>query len=123
MHAQELQKKFKLTSVHPFDDPDVITGQGTIGMEILRQHAGSIHAIFVPIGGGGLIAGISAYVKAVRPEIKIIGVQTTDSNAMARSLQAGRRLTLPDVGLFADGTAVKLVGEETFRVEIGRAPV
>jgi threonine dehydratase len=94
----------------------VIAGQGTIGMEILRQHAGPIHAIFVPIGGGGLIAGIAAYVKAVRPEIKIIGVQTTDSDAMARSLKAGRRVTLPDVGLFADGTAVKLVGEETFRL-------
>tara|TARA_R110001599_G_scaffold64023_3_gene179235 strand:+ start:897965 stop:899488 length:1524 start_codon:yes stop_codon:yes gene_type:complete len=116
LHAQTLQKKFKLTSVHPFDDPDVIAGQGTIGMEILRQHPGPIHAIFVPIGGGGLIAGISAYVKAVRPEIKVIGVQTTDSNAMARSLQTGRRVTLSDVGLFADGTAVKLVGEETFRV-------
>ncbi|SFB26918.1 L-threonine ammonia-lyase [Collimonas sp. OK607] len=115
-HALTLEKKLKLTFVHPFDDPHVIAGQGTIGMEILRQHAGPIHAIFVPIGGGGLIAGIAAYVKAVRPEIKIIGVQTTDSDAMARSLKAGRRVTLPDVGLFADGTAVKLVGEETFRL-------
>lgn len=115
-HALTLEKKLKLTFVHPFDDPDVIAGQGTIGMEILRQHAGPIHAIFVPIGGGGLIAGVAAYVKAVRPEIKVIGVQTSDSDAMARSLQAGRRITLPDVGLFADGTAVKLVGEETFRL-------
>jgi threonine dehydratase len=115
-HALTLEKKHKLTFVHPFDDPYVIAGQGTIGMEILRQHAGPIHAIFVPIGGGGLIAGIAAYVKAVRPEIKIIGVQTTDSDAMARSLKAGRRVTLADVGLFADGTAVKLVGEETFRL-------
>ncbi|PFH10469.1 threonine dehydratase [Collimonas sp. PA-H2] len=115
-HALTLEKKHKLTFVHPFDDPYVIAGQGTIGMEILRQHSGPIHAIFVPIGGGGLIAGIAAYVKAVRPEIKIIGVQTTDSDAMARSLKAGRRVTLPDVGLFADGTAVKLVGEETFRL-------
>lgn len=115
-HALTLEKKLKLTFVHPFDDPDVIAGQGTIGMEILRQHAGPIHAIFVPIGGGGLIAGVAAYVKAVRPEIKIIGVQTSDSDAMARSLQAGRRVTMPDVGLFADGTAVKLVGEETFRL-------
>ena len=115
-HALTLEKKHKLTFVHPFDDPYVIAGQGTIGMEILRQHADPIHAIFVPIGGGGLIAGIAAYVKAVRPEIKIIGVQTTDSDAMARSLKAGRRVTLHDVGLFADGTAVKLVGEETFRV-------
>jgi threonine dehydratase len=115
-HALALEKKLKLTFVHPFDDPDVIAGQGTVGMEILRQHAGQIHAIFVPIGGGGLIGGIAAYVKAVRPEIKIIGVQSTDSDAMARSLKTGRRVTLPDVGLFADGTAVKLVGEETFRL-------
>jgi threonine dehydratase len=111
-----LEKKLKLTFVHPFDDPDVIAGQGTIGMEILRQHAGPIDAIFVAIGGGGLISGVAAYVKAVRPEIKIIGVQTTDSDAMAKSLKAGRRVTLPDVGLFSDGTAVKMVGEETFRL-------
>ncbi|MBC7657053.1 MAG: threonine ammonia-lyase, biosynthetic, partial [Frankiaceae bacterium] len=95
---------------------DVIAGQGTIAMEILHQHSGPIHAIFVAIGGGGLIARIAAYVKAVRPEIRIIGVQTTDSDAMAQSLAAGRRVTLPDVGLFSDGTAVKLVGEETFRL-------
>ena len=115
-HAVVLEKKRKLTFVHPFDDPDVIAGQGTVGMEILRQHAEPIHAIFVAIGGGGLIAGVSAYVKAVRPDIKIIGVQTTDSDAMARSLKAGKRVTLTDVGLFSDGTAVKLVGEETFRL-------
>ena len=115
-HALTLEKKLKLTFVHPFDDPDVIAGQGTIAMEILRQHSGPIHAIFVAIGGGGLIAGIGAYVKALRPDIKIIGVQTTDSDAMARSLKAGRRVTLSDVGLFSDGTAVKLVGEETFRL-------
>lgn len=115
-HATILQNKRKLTFVHPFDDPDVIAGQGTIGMEILRQHADPIHAIFVAIGGGGLIAGISAYVKAIRPDIKIIGVQTTDSDAMARSLKAGKRVALTDVGLFSDGTAVKLVGEETFRL-------
>jgi threonine dehydratase len=115
-HALTLEKKQKLTFVHPFDDPDVIAGQGTIGMEILRQHPGPIHAIFVAIGGGGLISGVAAYVKAVRPDIRIIGVQSTDSDAMARSLKAGRRVTLPDVGLFCDGTAVKLVGEETFRL-------
>ncbi|MBV8667512.1 MAG: threonine ammonia-lyase, biosynthetic [Burkholderiaceae bacterium] len=115
-HALALEKKHKLTFVHPFDDPYVIAGQGTVGMEILRQHPGPIHAIFVAIGGGGLISGVAAYVKAVRPDIKIIGVQTTDSDAMARSLKAGRRVTLPDVGLFSDGTAVKLVGEETFRL-------
>jgi threonine dehydratase len=115
-HALTLEKKEKLTFVHPFDDPDVIAGQGTIGMEILRQHQGPIHAIFAAIGGGGLISGVAAYVKAVRPDIKIIGVQTTDSDAMARSLKAGRRVALNDVGLFCDGTAVKLVGEETFRL-------
>jgi threonine dehydratase len=115
-HAVTLEKKQKLTFVHPFDDPYVIAGAGTIGMEILRQHTGPIHAIFVPIGGGGLIAGVSTYVKTVRPDIKVIGVQTVDSDAMARSLKAGRRVTLNDVGLFADGTAVKLVGEETFRL-------
>ena len=115
-HALTLKKKHKLTFVHPFDDPDVIAGQGTIGMEILRQHQGPIHAIFAAIGGGGLISGVAAYVKAVRPDIKIIGVQSVDSDAMARSLKAGRRITLPDVGLFCDGTAVKLVGEETFRL-------
>ena len=115
-HALTLEKKRKLTFVHPFDDPDVIAGQGTVGMEILRQHAGPIHAIFVAIGGGGLIAGVSAYVKAVRPDIKIIGVQTVDSDGMYRSLKAGKRVTLTDVGLFSDGTAVKLVGEETFRL-------
>ncbi|MBC7859735.1 MAG: threonine ammonia-lyase, biosynthetic [Burkholderiaceae bacterium] len=115
-HALTLEKEQSLTFVHPFDDPDVIAGQGTIGMEILRQHAGPIHAIFVAIGGGGLIAGVAAYVKQIRPDIKIIGVQTLDSDAMARSLKAGERVTLPDVGLFSDGTAVRLVGEETFRL-------
>jgi len=115
-HALLLEKEQRLTFVHPFDDPDVIAGQGTIGMEILRQHSGPIHAIFVAIGGGGLVAGVGAYVKAVRPDIKVIGVQTIDSDAMARSLKAGQRVTLNDVGLFSDGTAVRLVGEETFRI-------
>lgn len=115
-HALLLEKEQRLTFVHPFDDPDVIAGQGTIGMEILRQHSGPIHAVFVAIGGGGLVAGVGAYIKAVRPDIKVIGVQTLDSDAMARSLKAGERITLPDVGLFSDGTAVRLVGEETFRV-------
>ena len=115
-HALELEKAQSLTFVHPFDDPDVIAGQGTIAMELLRQHPGPIDAIFVAIGGGGLISGVAAYVKALRPEIKIIGVQTTDSDAMLRSVKAGKRVTLNDVGLFADGTAVKLVGEETFRI-------
>ena len=115
-HALGLQAKQGLTFVHPFDDPDVIAGQGTVGMEILRQLQGPIDAIFVPIGGGGLIAGVSALVKALRPEIKVIGVQTEDSCAMAQSLKAGERVTLADVGLFSDGTAVKLAGAETFRV-------
>ena len=115
-HAMKLQEEHNMTFVHPFDDPYVIAGQGTIAMELLRQHQGPIHAIFVPIGGGGLAAGIAAYVKAVRPEIKVIGVQTDDSCAMAQSLKAGKRVTLNEVGLFSDGTAVKLVGEETFRL-------
>jgi threonine dehydratase len=115
-HAVKLQEERGLTFVHPFDDPDVIAGQGTVAMEILRQHQGPIHAIFVPIGGGGLAAGVAAYVKAVRPEIRVIGVQSIDSCAMKQSIAAGERLTLSEVGLFADGTAVKLVGEETFRI-------
>ena len=115
-HARELEAREKLTFVHPFDDPDVIAGQGTIGMEILRQHQGPLHAIFVAIGGGGMIAGIAAYIKRLRPEIRIIGVEPVDSDAMARSLKAGRRVKLDQVGLFADGVAVKLVGEETFRL-------
>jgi threonine dehydratase len=113
-HALSLQQKHGFSFVHPFDDPDVIAGQGTIGMEILRQHPDPIEAIFVAIGGGGLIAGIAAYVKQIRPEIKIIGVQTDDSNAMAQSLACGERVVLSEVGLFSDGTAVKQVGQETF---------
>ena len=115
-HAMTLQEERGLTFVPPFDDPDVIAGQGTIAMEILRQHQGPLHAIFVPIGGGGLAAGVAAYVKAVRPEIKVIGVQSVDSDAMAQSIHAGERVLLSDVGLFADGTAVKYVGAETFRL-------
>ena len=115
-HARILSKKQALTFVHPYDDADVIAGQGTIGMEILRQHAGPIHAIFVPIGGGGLIAGIAAYVKRLRPEIKIIGVEPVDADAMYQSLKAGRRVKLAQVGLFADGVAVKQVGVEPFRL-------
>lgn len=116
LHALELEQELGLTFVHPYDDPDVIAGQGTVGMEILRQHSQPIHAIFVPVGGGGLISGVAAYVKAVRPEIKIIGVQPIESDAMSRSIEAGRRITLDYVGLFADGVAVKQVGKETFRL-------
>ena len=115
-HAARLQKEQQATFVHPYDDPDVIAGQGTIAVEILRQWQSAIDAIFVAIGGGGLIAGIASYVKRVRPEIKVIGVQPVDSDAMARSLAAGRRITLKHVGLFADGVAVKRVGKETFRL-------
>ncbi len=115
-HALALQKKSRAIFVHPYDDPDVIAGQGTIGMEILRQCQGPIDAIFVAVGGGGLISGIASYVKRVRPGIRIIGVQPVDSDAMTQSLKAGRRVTLPHVGLFADGVAVKQVGAETFRI-------
>jgi len=119
-HAKELEGQQGLTFVHPFDDPDVIAGQGTIAMEILRQLQGHgsnrLDAIFVAIGGGGLISGVANYIKAVRPEIKIIGVQMNDSDAMIQSVVASQRVTLTDVGLFSDGTAVKLVGEETFRI-------
>lgn len=115
-HAVQLEKKEGLTFIHPFDDPDVIAGQGTIAMELLRQHQGRLDAVFVAIGGGGLISGVANYIKAVRPEIKVIGVQMNDSDAMAQSVAAHARVTLADVGLFSDGTAVKLVGEETFRI-------
>jgi threonine dehydratase len=134
-HSLILQKKEGLTFVHPFDDPDVIAGQGTVAMEMLRQvqtlgadkaakagqKAGHIagprlDAVFVAIGGGGLVAGVANYIKAVDPRIKVIGVQMNDSDAMIQSVAAKQRVTLSDVGLFSDGTAVKLVGEETFRI-------
>ncbi len=116
LYALEQQKLHDLTFVHPFDDPDVIAGQGTIAMEILRQHQGKLDAVFVAIGGGGLISGVANYIKALRPEIRVIGVQMNDSDAMLQSVAAKARVTLADVGLFSDGTAVKLVGEETFRI-------
>jgi len=115
-HARQLAEEKNLTFIHPFDDPDVIAGQGTIGMEILRQYQKPIDAIFLAIGGGGLISGVAAYIKRLRPEIKIIGVEPVDSDAMSQSLQKGERVTLSQVGLFADGVAVKHVGEETFRL-------
>lgn len=119
-HALAVQKKQGLTFVHPFDDPDVIAGQGTIAAEMLRQLQGlgspRLDAVFVAIGGGGLAAGVVSYIKAVRPEIKVIGAQISDSDAMARSVQAGHRIALEDVGLFSDTTAVKMVGDETFRI-------
>jgi threonine dehydratase len=115
-HSLELEKKQKLNFVHPFDDPDVIAGQGTIGMEILRQHPDTIEAVFCCVGGGGLISGVAAYIKRLRPQIKVIGVEAADADAMDRSLKAGRRVRLDSVGLFADGAAVKYVGAETFRL-------
>ena len=115
-HACELAAEKGMTLIHPFDDPEVIAGQGTIGMEILRQHQKPIHAIFVAIGGGGLISGIAAYVKRLRPDIRIIGVEPVDADAMNQSLQAGQRIKLDRVGLFADGVAVKQVGAEPFRL-------
>jgi threonine dehydratase len=114
--ATALAARKRLTFVHPYDDPDVIAGQGTIGMEVLRQFPGPLNAIFVPVGGGGLIGGIAAYVKRLRPEVRIIGVEPEDANAMERSLRGGRRVFLPQIGLFADGVAVKQVGRETFRL-------
>ena len=113
--AVELKKKRGLTFVHPYDDPDVIAGQGTIGMEILRQQPRP-DVIFVPVGGGGLISGIASYVKRVRPSVKVIGVEPVDADAMTRSLKKGKRVRLDQVGLFADGVAVKEVGKETFRL-------
>ena len=115
-HAKALARKQGLAYVHPYDDPLVIAGQGTIGMEILRQHQRPIDAIFVPVGGGGLIAGIASYVKRLAPSTRIIGVEPVDSNAMAASLKAGKRVTLPHVNIFADGVAVRQVGRETFRI-------
>ena len=114
--AMKVKRQRGLTFVHPYDDPEVIAGQGTIGMEILRQHPRAIDAIFVPVGGGGLISGIAAYVKKINPRIRMIGVEPVDADAMARSLKAGRRVKLDHVGLFADGVAVKEVGRETFRL-------
>ena len=115
-HANALAKKRKLTFVHPYDDPVVIAGQGTIALEILKQHPGPLDAVFVPVGGGGLISGIAVYLKHFRPEVKIIGVEPEDADAMDRSLKSGKRVRLAHVGIFADGVAVRQVGKETFRL-------
>ncbi|HAG92942.1 MAG: threonine ammonia-lyase, biosynthetic [Pseudomonadales bacterium] len=114
--AKKLMDQHGYTFVHPFDDPDVIAGQGTVGMEILRQHTGDLEAVFVPVGGGGLIAGVATYIKYLRPEVKVIGVEPGDSNCLQVAMLAGRRVVLPEVGLFADGVAVKQIGKETFRL-------
>lgn len=115
-HSQELAKENEMTYIHPFDDPDVIAGQGTIGMEIIRQHPEPPAAVFVPVGGGGLIAGIGSYVKYVYPKIKVIGVEPDDAPTLYRALESKRRVTLKQVGIFADGVAVRQIGKETFRL-------
>ncbi|MEQ9561471.1 MAG: threonine ammonia-lyase, biosynthetic, partial [Woeseiaceae bacterium] len=115
-HARKLESEQGLTFIHPFDDPHVIAGQGTIGREILRHADDKLYAVFVPIGGGGLIAGIATYIKSINPAIKVIGVEPDDSSAMRDSLQAGSPVTLKHVGIFADGVAVRRVGDETFRL-------
>jgi threonine dehydratase len=115
-HARELEQSEGLTFVHPYDDPDVIAGQGTVAMEILRQHRGHIDAIFVPVGGGGLLGGVAVYVKHLFPDIKVIGVEPDDAACLRAALDAGSRVRLAQVGLFADGVAVRQVGEEPFRL-------
>ena len=114
--ARQLSRRDGMTFVHPYDDRDVIAGQGTVAMEILRQHKGDIHAIFVPVGGGGLIAGVSAYIKTLYPGIRIIGVEPDDAACLHAALAAGRRVRLKQVGIFVDGAAVKQVGREPFRI-------
>jgi len=114
--AQQLVQERDLTFVHPYDDPHIIAGQGTIAMEILNQYPASIDAIFVPVGGGGLIAGVAAYIKSVRPEIKIIGIEPDDAACMYQALQLHERVILEQVGIFADGVAVRQAGEEPFRI-------
>ncbi len=116
IHAAKLVEEKGMTYVHPFDDPDVIAGQGTIGMEIVRQHQQPLDALFVPVGGGGLLAGVAAYVKYVWPETRIIGVEPEDAACLKLAMEKGRRATLSEVGLFADGCAVAQIGKETFRV-------
>lgn len=115
-HASGLAERHGYVFVHPFDDPDVIAGQGTVGMELLRQHPGEIGAIYVPVGGGGLAAGIATFVKFLRPEIKVIGVEPEEAASMKAAIAAGQPVPLDQVGLFADGVAVRQVGDETFRL-------
>nr|WP_284047317.1 threonine ammonia-lyase, biosynthetic [Guyparkeria hydrothermalis] len=115
-HAKTLIESEGLTYIPPYDDPDIIAGQGTVGAEILRHHPDPIHAIFVPVGGGGLIAGVAAYVKALRPEIRVIGVEPEDAACLAAAMAADERVILEQVGLFADGVAVRQIGEYPFEV-------
>lgn len=115
-HAQQLVEQLGLSYIHPYDDAEVIAGQGTIGMEILQQHSGELDAIFVPVGGGGLIAGIAAYVKYLRPEVKVIGVEPNDAACLHAALKAGERVILEQVGIFADGVAVRQIGRLPFEI-------
>lgn len=115
-HARILEQEQGLTFIHPYDDLDVIAGQGTIGVELLRQHPDPIHAVFIAVGGGGLISGVSAYIKFLRPEVKIIGVEPMEAASMHAALNAGKRVTLDQVGIFADGVAVRQIGEEPFKI-------
>ncbi len=115
-HAHQLMAERGLTYVHPYDDPDVIAGQGTVGMEILRQHPDALHAVFVPVGGGGLCAGVAAYIKYLRPDVKIFAVESEDAACLDAAMKKNKRIQLPQVGLFADGTAVAQIGKETFRI-------
>ena len=115
-HARELEEKEGLTFIHPYDDPEVIAGQGTLAMEILRQHSGDLDAVFIPVGGGGLAAGMAAYIKYLRPEIRVVAVEPEDAACLKAALEKKRRVKLSHVGLFADGAAVRQIGSETFKV-------
>ena len=115
-HALKRAEEEGMTFIHPYDDPDVIAGQGTIAMEVLRQHSGDLDAIFVPVGGGGLLAGIAVYIKYLRPWVKVIGVEPDDAACLYEALKADERVILDQVGIFADGVAVRQVGEEPFRI-------
>jgi len=115
-YALQIAQEQGRTFIHPYDDAEVIAGQGTIAMEILRQHPDPLHAVFIPVGGGGLIAGMSAYIKAFWPEIKVIGVEPVDAACLKQALEKDERIILEQVGLFADGTAVRQIGEEPFRI-------
>src|SRR5690606_10814134 len=115
-HAQQLVEEKGMIYIPPYDDPEVIAGQGTVGMEILHQHRRKLHAVFVPVGGGGLAAGVAVYIKYLRPDVKVIGVEPADAPTLYQSLAEQRRVVLPQVGLFADGVAVRQIGKEPFRL-------
>src|SRR5699024_558085 len=115
-HARRLRDEEGMVFIHPFDDPDVIAGQATIGLELVRQHPGPLGAVYVPVGGGGLAAGIATFIKFLRPEVQVYGVEPVDAPTMTTALEAGHPVTLDRVGLFVDGVAVGRVGDETFRL-------